>query len=257
MPGFIRGDRFCAEMLLCEQTYKAFIKREIVEWWDSPNKNDYRCIAPDPQTFPRRAGEEFSVLPFKYIGDMAVAAPGGRTLAERTSPYHVQLLHMFLERDFQNTDVEDKCRAVLELFRPHLEFMNCDFRLAADALRGYMYLDEANTCPKSRVGTATPWRAYGTTAAEVPTLRGVPKSLHNRFLSEWVSIPLLHESEYLEDIFDDDVTLFHGTIAKCGLKIAEIGFLPGPNGHVKNKRCHKGAFMSTNFYTAMFQSDMT
>ena len=57
----------------------------------------------------------------------------------------------------ENTDVDDKCRAVLELFRPHLEFMNCDFRLAADALRGYMYLDEANTCPKSRVRTATPW----------------------------------------------------------------------------------------------------
>ena len=69
MPGFIRGDQFCAETLLCEQNYNAFIKHRIVEWWDSPNKNDYRCIAPDPQTFPRRAGEEFSVLPFKYIGD--------------------------------------------------------------------------------------------------------------------------------------------------------------------------------------------
>ena len=69
MPGFIRGDRFCAEMLLCERTYNAFIRHGIVEWCDSPNKNGYRCIVPDPQTFPRRAGEEFSVLPFKYIGD--------------------------------------------------------------------------------------------------------------------------------------------------------------------------------------------
>ena len=86
-------------------------------------------------------------------------------------------------------------------------------------------------------------------------MRGVPESLHNRFLSEWVRIPLLHESEYVEN--GDDLTLYHGTIAKCGLMIATIGFLPGPNGHVKNKRCYHGAFMSTNFYTAMFQSDMT
>ena len=45
---------------------------------------------------------------------VAVAAPGGRTLAVQSSPYHVQLLHMFLERKFQNTDVEGNCRAVLE-----------------------------------------------------------------------------------------------------------------------------------------------
>ena len=141
-----------------------------------------------------------------------------------------------IEAKFQNTDVEINCHAVLELFRPHLKFFGCDFRLAADALRGYMYLDERNTCPKSRLGTATRWRA----SAEVPTLRGVPESLHNRFLSEWVRIPLLHESEYVEN--GDDLTLYHGTIAKCGLKIAEIGFLPGPNGHVKNRRCYHGEF---------------
>ena len=69
MPGFIRAGKFCAEMLLCKKTYNAFINREIVEWYDSPDKESYRCIAPDPQRFPRRAGEEFSVLPFKYIGD--------------------------------------------------------------------------------------------------------------------------------------------------------------------------------------------
>ena len=178
---------------------------------------------------------------------MAVAAPGGRTLAVQSSPYDAQLLDTILKHNFQNTDVEINCHAVLELFRPHLKFFGCDFRLAADALRGYMYLDERNTCPKSRLGTATRWRA----SAEVPTLRGVPESLHNRFLSEWVRIPVLHENKYVEN--GDDLTLYHGTIAKCGLKIAEIGFLPGPNGHVKNKRCHKGAFMSTNFYTDFYQ----
>ena len=86
---------------------------------------------------------------------------------------------------------------------------------------------------------------------------GVPDFLHKKFLDEWVRIPLLHKSKYMENAFNDDLTLFHGTIAKCGLMIAKIGFLPGLNGHVKNKRCYHGAFMSTNFYTAMFQSDMT
>ena len=57
------------------------------------------------------------------------------------------------------------------------------------------------------------------TAAEVPTLCGVPDFLHKKFLDEWVRIPLLHKSEYVENAFDDDVTLYHGTIAKCGLRL--------------------------------------
>ena len=38
MPGFIHVGQFVAEMLLCEQTYDAFIKGEIVVWYDSANK---------------------------------------------------------------------------------------------------------------------------------------------------------------------------------------------------------------------------
>ena len=53
MPGFIHEGRILVEMLLCEkQTHEVF-----------------RCDAPDPRTFPRRAGEDKSDLPFKYIGD--------------------------------------------------------------------------------------------------------------------------------------------------------------------------------------------
>ena len=37
------------------------------------------------------------------------------------------------------------------------------------------------------------------TAAEVPTLCGVPDFLHKKFLDEWVRIPLLHKSEYVEN----------------------------------------------------------
>ena len=178
-------------------------------------------------------------------------------MAVQSSPCDIQLLNMIREHRFQNTKVEINCHTILKLFRPDLGFFGCDIRLAADALCGYMYLDEANTCPESALGSAVPWCAYGTTAAEVPTLRGVPDFLHKKFLDEWVRIPLLHKSKYMENAFNDDLTLFHGTIAKCGLMIATIGFLPGPNGHVKNKKCYHGTFMSTNFYTAMFQSDMT
>ena len=38
MPGFVHAGQFVAEMLLCEQTYDAFIKGEIVAWYDSANK---------------------------------------------------------------------------------------------------------------------------------------------------------------------------------------------------------------------------
>ena len=69
MPGFIHEGRFLVEMLLCEKTNEAFIKRGKVEWYDPEDKEGFRCDAPDPRTFPRRAGEDKSDLPFKYIGD--------------------------------------------------------------------------------------------------------------------------------------------------------------------------------------------
>ena len=69
MPGFIRAGQFVAEMLLCEETFKAFIKGDPVGWYDPEDKEGYRCHGPDPRTFPRRQGVEKSDLPFKYIGD--------------------------------------------------------------------------------------------------------------------------------------------------------------------------------------------
>ena len=69
MPGFISSGRFAAEMLLCDESYKAFIVGEPVSWYESEDKEVYRCNGPDPRTFPRRQGVEKSDLPFKYIGD--------------------------------------------------------------------------------------------------------------------------------------------------------------------------------------------
>ena len=69
MPGFISSGRFAAEMLLCDESYKAFIVGEPVSWYESDDKEGYRCKGPDPRTFPRRQGVEKSDLPFKYVGD--------------------------------------------------------------------------------------------------------------------------------------------------------------------------------------------
>ena len=94
---------------------------------------------------------------------MVWAPPGGRTLAVQSSPCDIQLLNMIREHRFQNTKVEINCHTILKLFRPDLGFFGCDIRLAADALRGYMCLDEANTCPESALGSAAPCAKTGRT----------------------------------------------------------------------------------------------
>ena len=63
---------------------------------------------------------------------------------------------------------------------------------------------------------------------------GIRNDLREQFLDEWVKIPILQENaNYVES--SDDVTLFRGPIAKCAFKIAQVGFVPGPNGDAKNK----------------------
>ena len=73
-----------------------------------------------------------------------------------------------------------------------------------------------------------------------------------------LKVPVLQSNvEYVENVNNDDVTGFHGTILKCAKSIVEIGFLPGPGGHVKKGKYHEGAFMSKNCSPAFLRSDMT
>lgn len=145
-------------------------------------------------------------------------------------------------------------RTTAELFSPHLDFFGGKTEIAHEAIRGFRVMDEANMCPRSTLSLsdASSWRAL-----ERPPLDGVPVFLHEQFLNEWLRIPMLHESEYVENACGDDLTLFHGTIAKSAHMITKIGFLPGPNGHVKNRRYYEGAFMARQFYPACRRGDMT
>ena len=143
------------------------------------------------------------------------------------------------------------------LFAPHLEFFGGKKDIADEALRGFLLLDEVNMFPHSTLGRQIRWGDL-----ESPPLSGIPAYLHPYFLRDMIKIPVTHSNDignvdYVENLFNDDVTLFHGTIAKCALKIVDIGFLPGPNGHVKNRKYYEGAFMSKGFSPACYRSDMT
>lgn len=153
------------------------------------------------------------------------------------SPPNVSLLEQIGRHDFANDDVETKCRQLCELFAPHLEaFGMKSGYYAQEALRGFFMMDDANTCPRTTKGEASHirWRDL-----ENPPLDGIEAGLRQQFLNEWVKIPIEHHSEYVDNTYNGDVTLFHGTIAKCAKLIMEIGFLPGPNGHVKNRKITK------------------
>jgi hypothetical protein len=158
------------------------------------------------------------------------------------------------EHTFQNVDVYDKCVDMANLFSPHLQFFGGKLDIPLEALRGFLIMDEANMCTKTTLGSPIPWRQL----KSPPSLARVDINLHDQFLDDWMKIPVAHTNvEYVENVYNDDVTLYHGTIAKCAYSIVKIGFLPGPNGHVKNRKYYKGAFMSKGFSPACYRSDMT
>ena len=177
-----------------------------------------------------------------------------RSAAPKWSAPPASLLAWLVDHVFDNDDVEAKVYTTAKLFSPHLEFFGGMTQIAHEAIRGFIMLDEANMCPRSTLSHSrtSSWRT-----SESPPLDGIPVWLHEQFLNEWLRIPMLHESEYVENAFCDDLTLFHGTIAKSAHMITKIGFLPGPNGHVKNRRYYEGAFMARQFYQACYRSDMT
>ena len=69
MSGFIREGKFVVEMLLCNAARTAFILQGPVLWYDKDDKEGYRCMAPDPSTFPRRYVTGKSDVPMKYINE--------------------------------------------------------------------------------------------------------------------------------------------------------------------------------------------
>lgn len=183
---------------------------------------------------------------------MALAS---RSLSSSGSAPPVSLVARFQEHTFQNDEILEKCWSISDLFSPHLDFFGGNLDIAYEAVRGFILLDEADKCPYSTMGRPIPWREL----ESPPPLSGIPLSLHEQFLDSWVKIPVVHGNniEYVEDAFNDDVTLFHGTISKSAKKIVDIGFLPGPNGKVKNRKYYEGAFMSKGFSPACYRSDMT
>ena len=99
---------------------------------------------------------------------------------------------------------------IQDMFREALQWRSVDIlQLVVDAAHHaeeLAYLVEGPEPPPTDSSASSsgptargPEPAHGTTAAEVPTLRGVPESLDSRFLSELDRIPLLHESEYVEN----------------------------------------------------------
>ena len=157
----------------------------------------------------------------------------------------ISLVSAMEQHTFGHADVEAKCIQMTELFSPHLNFFGGKLDIAEEALRGFILLDEVGMCPHSTMGSPVPWRQL----ESPPSLDCISVGLREQFLDEWIKVPVSQRNfEYLEN--NDDVTLFHGTISKCAKSIVDIGFLPGPNGHVKNRKYHEGAFMSKNFSPA-------
>ena len=69
MTGFIRDGDLVVEMLLCESARSAFILQEPVSWCAKDDKEDYRCMAPDPSTFPPRRATGKGDVPMKFINE--------------------------------------------------------------------------------------------------------------------------------------------------------------------------------------------
>ena len=177
-----------------------------------------------------------------------------RSLESQSNAPLVSLLEQSLKHCWQNECNESKARTMADLFSQQLGFFGSATNIAEDALRGLILMDEENMGSQSTIGRAVSWQECTS-----PPLHGIPLWQQDQYLKEWTMIPVLHDKDiqYVDDAFNDDMTLFHGTIAKCAFKIIEIGFLPGPNGHVKNKKYYQGAFMARQFSTACFRGDMT
>ena len=184
----------------------------------------------------------------------AAAALCQRSLESQSHVPPQELLEQVFEHHWLNDDMFDKAHIMADLFSLQLGFFGGIKDIAQEAIHGLFLLDEVNQIPKSRMGCAVSWPQ-----CEHPPLHDIPTWLHEQYLKEWIKIPIVHEQsfEYVENAFQNDMTLFHGTISKCAHKIIQVGFLPGPNGHVKNKKYYQGAFMARDFSTACFRSDMT
>ena len=115
------------------------------------------------------------------------------------------------QHTFGHADVEAKCIQMTELFSPHLNFFGGKLDIAEEALRGFILLDEVGTCPLSKMGSAIPWRQL----ESPPSLDCISVGLREQFLDEWIKVPVWQSKvEYVENVNNDDVTLFHGTITK-------------------------------------------
>ena len=163
-----------------------------------------------------------------------------RLLESQSNAPLVSLLEQSLKHRWQNDRNDSKARTMADLFSPQLGFFGdrtMAAKIAEDALRGLILMDEENMGSQSTIGRAVSWQECTS-----PPLHGIPLWQQDQYLKEWTMIPVLHDNDiqYVDDAFKDDMTLFHGTIAKCAFKIIEIGFLPGPNGHVKNKKYYHG-----------------
>ena len=162
------------------------------------------------------------------------------------------LLEQVMEHHWLNDDMFVKASEIADLFSLQLRFFGGKEHIAQEAIRGLFLLDKVNMVPHSGICDAVGWDQ-----CEHPPLDGIWPRDHEQYLKEWIKIPIKHNFEYVDNFWKDDITLFHGTIAKAAHKIIQVGFVPGPNGHVKNKRYYEGAFMARHFSKACFRGDMT
>ena len=123
-----------------------------------------------------------------------------RSAAPKWSAPPASLLAWLVDHVFDNDDVEAKVYTTAKLFSPHLEFFGGMTQIAHEAIRGFIMLDEANTCPRSTLSHSrtSSWRTL-----ESPPLDGIPVW----FLNEWLRIPMLHEASASKLFCDDSVMI--------------------------------------------------
>ena len=140
---------------------------------------------------------------------------------------------------------------MVNMFANHLHFFGNQTDIASEGLRGMFVMDEAGAVSQSTMGRAVPWSECG-----LPDAHHIPLHAQDQYRKEWVRIPAEHDGVQYEER-EDDMVLYHGTIGESAFKAVNVGFIPGPNGHVKRKKYYEGAFMSKDFFTASFRGDMT
>ena len=155
----------------------------------------------------------------------------------------------------------DAEQAVLDVAAPLASFGEEVPTASGELLDGVRSLDEAGALPQAMLGPMT--RYMDLPPHQRPSMQSESwmQTETQHLLRQPVHVTLRNDAGFITDTMiqgASDVTFYHGTTAWAAHRIIRGGgFIPGLNGHTKNRRYYRGCFGSTFFDVAHFRGDPT